>query len=84
MAGLAAERAQPVDACNIQTDASGDVRPGARGTGLQGAIVVPMMRDAEVVGTLGVGCRAERTFTAEETAWLMGFARRLAESLLPG
>jgi L-methionine (R)-S-oxide reductase len=26
MAGLAVERGQPVDACNIQTDASGDVR----------------------------------------------------------
>ena len=40
MAGLAAERAQPVDACNIQTTASGDVRPGARATGVAGAIVV--------------------------------------------
>ncbi|MBI3471413.1 MAG: GAF domain-containing protein, partial [Candidatus Solibacter usitatus] len=34
MAGLAVERAQPVTACNIQTDSSGDVRPGARATGL--------------------------------------------------
>ena len=44
MAGLAVERRQPVNACNIQTDASGDVRPGARATGLQGSIVVPMLR----------------------------------------
>ena len=29
MAGLAVERKQPGNACNIQTDASGDVRPGA-------------------------------------------------------
>jgi hypothetical protein len=33
MAGLAVERRAPVDACNIQTDVSGDVRPGARATG---------------------------------------------------
>jgi L-methionine (R)-S-oxide reductase len=28
MAGLAVERREPVNACNIQTDKSGDVRPG--------------------------------------------------------
>ena len=44
MAGLAVERKQPVNACNIQTDTSGDVRPGARATGLQGSVVVPMLR----------------------------------------
>lgn len=84
MAGLAAERAEPVDACNIQTDASGTVRPGARATGVQGAMVVPMMAGAEVVGTLGVGCRAERTFTREETGWMLDFARSLAQEVSAG
>ena len=41
MAGLAVERMEPVTACNIQTDESGDVRPGARSTGIGRAIVVP-------------------------------------------
>ena len=81
MAGLAAERARPVDACNIQTDRSGDVRPGARATGLQGAIVVPMLRGDRVVGTLGVGCVGERTFTAAETDWLLELGRKLATEL---
>lgn len=81
MAGLAAERAEPVDACNIQTTPSSDVRPGARATGVQGAIVVPMMRGGEVVGTFGIGCRRERTFTTDETVWLLEFGRQLAESL---
>lgn len=67
MAGLAVERRAPVDACNIQTDQSGDVRPGARATGLSGALVVPILRDGEAVGALGIGNRAERIFTAEET-----------------
>ena len=44
MAGLCAQRREPVDACNIQTDTSGDVRPGARATALSGAIVVPIFR----------------------------------------
>jgi L-methionine (R)-S-oxide reductase len=43
MAGLAAERRQPVTICNIQTDTSGDVRAGARATGLEGAIALPML-----------------------------------------
>ena len=66
MAGLTVERNAPVDACNIQTDTSGDVRPGAKATGLQGAIVVPIRRDGKPIGALGVGCHAERTFTPEE------------------
>jgi len=44
MAGLAVERAQPVDACNIQTDGSGDVRPGARATGMEGASALALNR----------------------------------------
>jgi signal transduction protein with GAF and PtsI domain len=79
MAGLAVERAQPVTACNIQSDASGDVRPGARATGMEGAIVVPVLDGAgKAVGSLGVANRRERTFTADETALLLEVGRRLA------
>jgi GAF domain-containing protein len=78
MAGLAVERRQPVDACNIQTDTSGDVRPGARATGLQGSIVVPMLRGDAAVGALGVANRRERAFTETETALLVEVGRVLA------
>lgn len=83
MAGLAVERRAPVDACNLQTDTSGDVRPGARATGLQGSIVVPMMRGTVAAGALGIANRHERTFTVEETALLSECGRllvRLEES----
>jgi signal transduction protein with GAF and PtsI domain len=80
MAGLAVERARPVDACNIQTDTSGDVRPGALATGLQGSIVVPIMRGDAAIGALGIANRSERTFTAEETALLMQIGRSMAAS----
>jgi L-methionine (R)-S-oxide reductase len=66
MAGLAVERALPVDACNIQTDGSGDVRPGAKATGMEGAIVVPIFDGERVVGVLGIANRSERTFSQEE------------------
>lgn len=81
MAGLAVERLQPVSVCNIQSNTSGDVRPGAKATGVQGALVVPMLRGGQAVGAFGVGCVGDREFNAEESAWLLDFAGRLAEQL---
>jgi len=81
MAGLAAARAVPVDACNIQTTTSSDVRPGARATEVAGAIVVPMMLDGKVVGTFGVGTLEPHTFTETETRWLLERASELAREL---
>jgi L-methionine (R)-S-oxide reductase len=78
MAGLAVERAQPVDACNIQTDNSGDVRPGAKATGMEGAIVVPVFDGTRVVGALGIANRGERTFSDEEKTNLIAAGRALA------
>ena len=78
MAGLAAERREPVTICNIQTDTSGDVRAGARATGLEGAIALPMLSGELVAGVLGVANREERAFTAEETDELLAIGRTLA------
>ncbi len=78
MAGLAVERREPVSTCNLQTDTSGDVRPGARGTGLAGSICVPIWHGEDPVGTLGVGNQGERTFTEEETSLLLEIGRTLA------
>jgi L-methionine (R)-S-oxide reductase len=78
MAGLAVERAQPIDACNIQTDTSGDVRPGAKATGMEGAIVVPVFDGARVIGALGIANRGERLFSEEEKSALIAAGRALA------
>ena len=81
MAGLAAERNEPVSSCNIQTDRTGDVRPGAKATGLSGAIVVPVRNAAgQVRGALGIGVQREYEYTAEETQRLLEEANRLAPS----
>jgi signal transduction protein with GAF and PtsI domain len=77
MAGLAAERRQPVNICNIQTDMSGDVRPGAKATGLEGAIALPIFRGGELAGVLGIANRAARTFTEDEVEKLLDEGRRL-------
>jgi len=78
MAGLAVERRQPVNACNLQTDTTGDVRPGAKATGLQGSIVVPLLRSGEPVGALGIANHRERVFTDQDIERLMGVAGGLA------
>lgn len=78
MAGVCAERNGPVSMCNLVQDTSGVVRPGAKASGMEGAIVVPV-RDAhdEVVGTLGIANAGERTFRSEEIAALEECARHL-------
>ncbi len=79
MAGLAVERNEPVTACNIQTDTSGDVRSGAKATGLQGAIALPIRNaQGDAVGCLGVANFAERTFTDEEIAALIADGSKIA------
>jgi L-methionine (R)-S-oxide reductase len=80
MAGLAVERGEPVGACNIQTDSSGDVRPGAKATGMEGAVVVPIFEGEKAVGALGIANRAKRTFSSEETALLIEAGRTIASA----
>jgi L-methionine (R)-S-oxide reductase len=77
LAGLAVERKEPVSVCNLQTDSSGNARPGAKATGMEGAIVVPILKGKQAVGALGIANRAARTFTPEETAQLTEVGRAI-------
>ncbi|HED66032.1 MAG TPA: GAF domain-containing protein [Planctomycetes bacterium] len=82
MAGLAAERREPVSLCNLQTDTSGDARPGAKVTGLRGTVAVPMLRaERDVAGVLGVGRPEEHTFEGAELDFLRRAADRIARSM---
>ena len=79
MAGVAAQSRQPVTTCNLQQDdAGGVIRPGARATGAGGAVAVPILRDEEVLGVLGVATSEEREFTAQEIEALLALGRELA------
>ena len=80
MAGLCIERNEPVDSCNIQTDTSGNVQEGAKPTGLQGSIVVPIRSttSSTAVGTLGIAIMKERSFTEAEINELLEYAAILA------
>lgn len=85
MAGLAAERNEPVSSCNIQSDDTGNVKSGARATGVGGAMVVPIRNSrGEAIGALGIGVRRQYDYTAEETARLLSIADELGRQYEAG
>ncbi len=81
MAGIAAERKQPVLVCNLQADASGVAKPGARETQMEGSIAIPMIHDGALTGVLGVAKPVVYEFTQEETDSLLAIGRLLATYL---
>jgi L-methionine (R)-S-oxide reductase len=80
MAGMAQERNEPVSSCNLQEDQSGDIPAGARATGVNGAIVVPVRdRDGAAVGTVGIGVHRAYEYSGAETARLVELASTLSQ-----
>jgi L-methionine (R)-S-oxide reductase len=82
MAGVAVEKRQPVTTCNLQQDdAGGVIRQGARPTGVQGALAVPIIVDDEAIGALGVATREPRDFTRPEIDAILAMATVLGRAL---
>ena len=80
MAGIAAERREPVQVCNLQTDSSGVVRPGARDTKMEGSVAAPMLSaDGTLKGTLGVAKPVSYDFTEQECQLLMNTGELIAD-----
>ncbi len=81
MAGICAERREPVTMCNLQTDDSGVARPAARETKVEGAVVVPLLIDGEVAATIGIGKSSEYDYSEGELDALEQCAAALMSSL---
>jgi len=81
IAGTAAERLEPVELCNLQTDTSGVAKPGAKQTNVQGSLAVPALHAGELRGTLGVGKTVPHDFTEDEKNRLLAFAATAAARL---
>ena len=82
MAGLAAERMEPVDVCNLQTDSSGVAEDGARATGMEGSLAAPIVGlDGTLKGTIGIAKSEQYEFTPEERDQLMDTARQITDRL---
>ena len=81
MAGICAERREPVTMCNLQTDDTGVARPTARDTKVEGAVVVPLVNEqGEAVATLGIGKDGEHDYSGDEIKTL----QQCASVLLKG
>jgi signal transduction protein with GAF and PtsI domain len=81
MAGIAAERRQAVQVCNLQTDNSGVARPAAKDTRMEGSIAVPMLVGDSLKGVLGVAKPVAYDFTEAETASLLEIATAIGDCL---
>lgn len=79
IAGLAAERREPITICNLQTDTSGQARPAAKSTGLEGSLAVPMLVGSDLRGVLGIAKAAAHDWTEDEQTLLLTIASRLGE-----
>ncbi|MBK7874267.1 MAG: GAF domain-containing protein [Planctomycetes bacterium] len=78
MAGLAFERKAPVQTCNLKTDATGDVRPGAKAVDAQAAVALPVLDErGEVRAIVGIAWKGERELPEPELAALRQAARAL-------
>ncbi|GHA78024.1 GAF domain-containing protein [Pontibacter akesuensis] len=81
MAGIAAERKEPVEMCNLQTDGSGVARPAAKETKVEGSIAAPMLLDGELYGTLGIAKPVPYDFTEEESKALMQIGEEMSRCI---
>ena len=78
MAGVAQVKKQPVQTCNLQTDDSGTIKPGAKAVGAQAAIALPVLRDdGEVRAVVGVAWDHEGELGPEFEQSMMQLAASL-------
>lgn len=81
MAGIAAQRREPVEMCNLQTDNSGTARPAAKESKVEGSIAVPMMWNNILYGTLGIAKHITYDFTEEEVNELMEIGKEISKAI---
>ena len=79
IAGQVAAENRPVTICNLQTDSSGVAKPGAKQTGVGGAVCVPVKFNDKLVGTFGIGTWREHEYSAAEINALLEISRHVAE-----
>jgi hypothetical protein len=80
MAGLAQVKKAPVQTCNLQTDATGNIKPGAKAVDAQAAIALPVLdRAGAVRAVVGIAWNAEREISAKEEQALMTQAAGLPQ-----
>jgi L-methionine (R)-S-oxide reductase len=78
MAGMAQVRKEPVQTCNLQTDDTGRIKPGAKAVDGKAAVALPVLDGAgEVLAVVGVAFMEEGELPAEREHKLMAAAATL-------
>lgn len=80
MAGVAQVKKEPVQTCNLQTDETGNIKPGAKAVDAQAAVALPVLNEQGAVrAVVGIAWSKEGEIGPAEEQSLM----RMADSL-PG
>lgn len=78
MAGVAQVRKQPVQTCNLQTDETGNIKPGAKAVNAQAAIALPVLDDEGAVrAVVGIAWSKEGEIGSDEEQTMMKIAAGL-------
>lgn len=80
MAGMAQVQKSPVQTCNLQTDDTGNIKPGAKAVDAQAAVALPVLDDAgSVRAVVGIAWSREGEIAEAQEQAMM----KLAASLPP-
>ena len=80
MAGLAQVKKEPVQTCNLQTDETGNIKPGAKAVAAQAAVALPVFDNAGAVrGVVGIAWNKEGEIGPAEEQAMMKLAAALPE-----
>jgi L-methionine (R)-S-oxide reductase len=77
MAGVAQVKKAPVQTCNLQTDDSGTIKPGAKAVDAQAALAVPVLDADEVRAVVGIAWQGEGEIASEREQEIMRMAAAL-------
>jgi hypothetical protein len=80
MAGMAQVKKEPVQTCNLQTDDTGNIKPGAKAVGAQAAIALPVLDAAGAVrAVVGIAWSKEGEIGPTEEQAMMKLAAALPQ-----
>jgi hypothetical protein len=80
MAGVAQVKKEPVQTCNLQTDETGNIKPGAKAVNAQAAIALPVLNVAGTVrAVVGIAWSHEAEIGTAEQQSLMEMAAALPQ-----
>jgi hypothetical protein len=80
MAGVAQVRKAPVQTCNLQTDETGNIKPGAKAVDAQAAVALPVLDgDGAVRAVVGIAWSKEGEIGQAEEQAMMKLAAALPQ-----